>query len=201
MNRTTEEILDGLEEKAASKEAARARRLFQANVRTAREHAEMGRVKAAMRPVFRTAVERAAPILDRFLQSPEWERLLTVIGKLRGSARPEELSLPSLFLSRHPGKEPGAARAVFKGEKWSVSPYDGGVFWWTIGKQLKLTTKRYFMQPPQVVFRSDSGLLALLPWFERTSVGDGSPQAALRLCELVCESRLLEILAEGEKTE
>lgn len=200
MKSNADEILRRLEEAAAKQEAERAKVSHDIEVSIERSDAELGAAKDAMRPVFRAAVEKAAPILDAFLESPEWERLLTALGRLQCVSRLEEVTLPPLFLSHDPYRKPGATRALFEGEALSVSPYTGGVFHWTIGKRLVLTRKSHRMQPPQIVFHTDSTLRALIPWFEDTSIGLGAPQVALRLCELVCEGRLLALLAERNET-
>ena len=195
MSDNAEGILSKLELEAAKQEADRARIALESAIAIERSDYGLTAAKDAMRPVFLAAVEQAAPILQAFLVSPEWERLVIALGRIEGREKPGEIALPSLYLSESPYRKPNAARAVFKGEVRSVSPYTGGVFHWTIGKHLLLTRTSHFMQPPQVDFQTTSGLQDLLPWFESTPIGGGALHVALRLCELVCEGKLLGLLA------
>lgn len=113
-------------------------------------------------------------------------------ARLRGVPTPEELSLPTLYLNGGPHRR----RAVFKFEVWSVSPYEGGIFQWTVGRHLTLTRKIHYMQPPQVIFQSESGLKELLPWYEKSSFDGKTAPLAMRFCQLVSEKRLIELLAQ-----
>jgi hypothetical protein len=194
--RATEDALTRLEAAANEGELRREQRGQEIRALTERGWIISREAKATHRPAFQAAVKEAAPILDVLLESPEWERLRVAWGKLRGVPTPEELPLPTLYLKGGPNRR----RAVFKGEVWSVSPYASGIFHWTVGRRLTLTRKIHFMQPPQALFQSESGLLELIPWYENQRFDDLTAQVAMRFCELVSEGRLIDLLAQMPPT-
>lgn len=152
--------------------------------------------KDAYRPAFQAAVREAAPILEQFLASPEWKRLRVACGRLRGVPTPDSLELPALYIHGNPRRAVPCLSAVFKGEVWSASPYSGGIFRWTVGRHLTLTRKIHYMQPLQVIFQSESELLDLIPWFEKSNFDGMTGPVAMRFCEIVSEGRLVELLAQ-----
>lgn len=191
-----EEILARLEERALRAEWDRERLAAEAEKAVEDAEREKSAARNALRPMFREAVEAAAPTYGAFLASPEWRRLIEARGRLAGTATPAELALPPLYLTGNAYREPFTARAVFEDEVRSANPHNGGVYRWTVGKRLTLTGKWHGMQPERVHFRSESGLLALIDWYEEGSHFDGSVPAALRFCQVVAGGELLRRLAE-----
>lgn len=191
-----EEILTRLEERARQAEADRERLAAEAEEAVERADREKLAARDALRPVFREAVEAAAPVLQAFLESPEWNRLVAAQGKLAGVTKSTELELPPLYLTGHAYREPFTARAVFGEEDSSASPYTGGLYTWTVGKRLTLTGKWHRMQPARVLFQSEAGLLPLIDWYEEGSHFDGAVPVALRFCEIVTGGQLLARLAK-----
>ena len=190
-----EEILTRLEARARQAEADRERLAAEAEAAVERADREKFAAREALRPLFREAVEAAAPVYQAFLESPEWGRLLETRGRLARVAKPTELTLPPLYLTGHAYREPFTARAVFEDEVCSANPYDGGVYTWTVGKRLTLTGKWHGMQPARVLFQSEAGLLPLIEWFGEGNRFDGAVPVALRFCELVKDGQLLRCLA------
>ena len=141
-------------------------------------------------------MEEAAPLLEAFLESPEWDRLLGARGRLAGVTKRTELELPPLYLTGNAYQEPFTARAVFEDEVRSVDPNVGGIYRWTVGKRLTLTGRWHRMQPARVLFQTEAGLLSLIDWYERGSHFDGAVPVALRFCQLVTDGQLLRRLAD-----
>lgn len=190
-----EQILASLEARARQAEADRERLAAEAEEAVEKADREKLEARNALRPAFREAVEAAAPVYQAFLESADWGRLLEARGKLAGVATPMEMALPPLYLTGHAYREPFTARAVFEDEVRSANPHDGGVYRWTVGKCLTLTGKWHRMQPERVLFRSESGLLPLIDWYEKGAHFDGAVPVALRFCQVVSEGQLLRRLA------
>lgn len=191
-----EEILTRLEERARQAEADRERLAAEAQEATEKADREKFAARDALRPAFREAVEVAAPLLEAFLETPEWGRLLEARGKLAGVPKPTELTLPPLYLTGHAYREPFTARAVFGDEDSSASPNTGGLYTWTVGKRLRLTGQWHRMQPPRVLFQSEAGLWPLIDWYEEGNRFDGAVPVALRFCQVVKDGQLLARLAK-----
>jgi|GEM_PF-3002669 len=191
-----EEILARLEARARQAEIDRARLTAEAEAAVEKADREKLAARDTLRPAFREAVEGAAPLLDAFLETPEWDRLLEARGRLAGVAKPNELALPPLYLNGHAYREPFAARAVFEDEVRSVDPNVGGIYRWTVGKRLTLTGQWHRMQPASVLFRTEAGLISLVDWYEEGNRFDGAAPVALRFCQLVSDGQLLRRLAD-----
>lgn len=172
-----EDALTRLEAAAEAAQSRREKKEREIKALTERGWVISKEAKDAYRPAFQEAVIEAAPVFHSFLESPEWQRIRIAWGKLRGVPTPEELPLPTLYLKGGPHRR----RAVFKGEVWSVSPYEGGIFQWTVGRLLTLTRKIHFMQPPQVIFESDTDLSALLSWYEKSYFDGRTAPVSLEL--------------------
>jgi hypothetical protein len=190
-----EQILASLEARARQAEADRERLAAEAEKAVGDAEREKSAARKALRPVFREAVEAAAPVYEAFLESLEWRRLLEARSRVAGVATLAELALPPLYLTGNAYREPFTARAAFEDEVRSASPYNGGVYVWTVGRRLTLKGKWHGMQPERILFRSESGLLPLIDWYEEGNHFDGSVPVALRFCQVVAGGRLLPRLA------
>jgi hypothetical protein len=190
-----EDILADLEARARQAEIDRDRLTAEAEAAVEKADREKMEARNALRPAFREAVEEAAPVLQAFLESPEWDRLLVARGRLAGVAKPNDLSLPPLYLTGHAYREPFTARSVFEDEVRSVDPNVGGIYRWTVGKRLTLTGQWHRMQPARVLFQSEAGLISLVDWYEEGNRFDGAAPVALRFCQLVSGGQLLRRLA------
>jgi len=189
--------LEAEAERAALRREAEAEERVEATTRGRREREE---AREALRPVFRAAVESAAPVLDTFLASPEWTRLRLAVGRLRGTSAPAELALPPLYVKGSLRRRPTRLRAVFEDEAWSVSALHGGVWGWTVGPRLSLSGKTgFYMAPTRTLFASESGLMPLVEWFEKPTATDAAVAVALRFCEIVNEGCLLRRLAPARR--
>ncbi len=190
-----EEILSRLEARARQAEVDRERLTAEAEAAVEKADREKLAARDTLRPAFREAVEAAAPLLDAFLETPEWDRLLEARGRLAGVATPNELAFPPLYLTGHACREPFTARAVFEDEVRSADPNAGGIYRWTVGKRLTLTGQWHRMQPATILFQSEAGLLSLIDWYEEGNHFDGAVPVVLRFCLLVTAGQLLRRLA------
>lgn len=190
-----EDILTRLEERARQAEVDRERLTAEAEAAVEKAEGEKMAARDTLRPAFREAVEAAAPLLQVFLESPEWDRLLEARGRLKGVTKPNELALPPLYLTGNAYREPFTARAVFEDEARSVDPNVGGIYRWTVGKRLTMTGQWHRMQPARVLFQTEAGLISLVDWYEEGNRFDGAAPVALRFCQLVSDGQLLRRLA------